>query len=110
MFVRYEELKRTHLRTADLCAEVGLRFTPCVLEAHGGGWNGAVRGLVEWMAGRTAAAQHTRPEAESLRIAQRISVSLQRENARAILRRLVPAGADTQPSGWAEVAADSGPW
>ena len=66
--------------------------------------------VVEWMAGRTAAAQHTRPEAEALRIAQRISVSLQRENARAILRRLVPAGADTQPSGWAEVAADSGPW
>ena len=83
MFARYEELKRTHLRTADLCAEVGLRFTPCVLEAHGGGWNGAVRGLVEWMAGRTAASQHMRPEAESLRIAQRIRVSLQRENARA---------------------------
>ena len=81
-----------------------------MLEAHGGGWNGAVRGLVEWMAGRTAAAQHTRPEAESLRIAQRISVSPQRENARAILRRLVPAGADTQPSSWAEVAANSGPW
>ena len=35
-----------------------------------------------------------------------ISESLERENARAILRRLVPAGADTLPSGWAEVAAD----
>ena len=58
------------------------------------------------MAGRTAAAQHTQPEAEALRIAQRISVSFQMGNARAILRRLVPAGADT----WAEVAADSGPW
>ena len=35
---------------------------------------------------------------------------LLRKNACAILRNLVPAGADTQPSGWAEVAADSGPW
>ena len=59
VFAPYEELKRTHFRMADLCAEVGLRFTPCVLKAHGGGWNGAVRGLVEWMAGRTTAAQYT---------------------------------------------------
>ena len=28
VFAQYQELKRTHLRTADLCAEVGLRFTP----------------------------------------------------------------------------------
>ena len=110
VFDRYEELKRTHLPTADLCTEVGLRFTLCVLRAHGGGWNGAVRGFVGWMAGRTAATHHTRPEAESLRIAQRISLSLQREYARAVLRRLVPTAADTQASGWAELAADSGPW
>ena len=59
VFVRHKGLKQTHLCTADLCAEVGLHFTPCVLEARGGGWKTAVRGLVDWMAGRTAAAQHT---------------------------------------------------
>ena len=41
-------------------------------------------------------------EPPSLRIAQRISCSLQRENARAVLRRMVPSEAGPAAGGWGE--------
>ena len=41
-----------------------------------------------------------------LRIAQRISCTLQRENARAVLRRLTPIGHAATVAGWGQVTAD----
>ena len=110
VFLRYEEFKRNHLQTDEQCREAGVRFTPMVLESHGGGWSGRVRGFVDWIARATAAAHHTDTAEESLRIAQRIGVTLQRENARALLERLVPVSTGPGPSGWAAAAADSGMW
>ena len=110
VFLRYEEFKRNHLQTDEQCRDAGVRFTPMVLESHGGGWSGKVRGFVDWLARASAAAHHADAAEESLRIAQRISVTLQRENARAVLRRLVPVSAGPGPSGWAAAAADSGVW
>jgi hypothetical protein len=110
VFMRYEELKRNHLQTDEQCRAAGVRFTPMILESHGGGWSGKVRGFVDWLARASAAAHHADAAEESLRIAQRISVTLQRENARAVLRRLVPVSSCPGPSGWATAAPDSGTW
>eukprot|EP00972_Heterocapsa_arctica_P070685 10441991-Heterocapsa_arctica.AAC.1 len=64
--------------------------------------SGTVRGFVNWLAKATAAAHHTDPASEARRMAQRISVTLHRENARTVLRRLVPVTVATPPSGWAQ--------
>ena len=45
------------------------------------------RGVVDWIAKNIAATHHKDHSAVSLRIAQRIACSLQRENARAIWKR-----------------------
>ena len=60
-----------------------------VLEAHGGGWHAAFRHAVDWISTAASTNGHEVYSIISLRIAQRISCSLQRENARAILRREV---------------------
>ena len=44
----------------------------------------------------------TLPEVESLKFAQRISITLHRENARAILRRMAQAPEVVLSSGWEE--------
>ena len=66
-----------------------------VVEAHGGGWSKAARAVLGSVAKCIAATQYDSLEIVSLAIAQRLSVSLHRENARAIVRRL----SDTAPSG-----------
>ena len=79
-----------------------------ILEAHGGGWSGTFRGVIDWVARSAAAAHHEEPAAVALRIAQRISSSLQRENARAVLRR--QALQDPEPQASWEGAADGETW
>eukprot|EP00969_Alexandrium_andersonii_P190706 8424510-Alexandrium_andersonii.AAC.1 len=78
---RYEHEKRQHLDTEATCQAAGVRFTPLVLEAHGGGWSKATRNFADWLAAGVAAARGGQKESESLRIAQRISATLHRENA-----------------------------
>ena len=76
--------------TAASVAERGATFVKLVLEACGVGWSQAFRAVVTWIASesRTACGLSTDlPRDTSLRIAQRISCTLHRENARAILRR-----------------------
>ena len=108
LFTDYEAYKRDHLHTDRQCSDLGFRFVPLVIEAHGGGWSALLRHSVD----RVAKSQHTGfavgQEPASLRIAQRISISLQRENARAILRRLVPAQPAANEAGWNDaVEADA---
>ena len=50
-----------------------------VLESHAGGWSGKSRGFVDWLARASAAAHHADAAQESLTIAQRVSVTLERE-------------------------------
>ena len=106
VFERHEQQKRNYLQTYDQCRRAGFRFKPMVLEAHAGGWSGAFRGRMGWLARAGAAVHSASPAAEALRIAQRISSSLHRENARAVLRRLSAAETPTAPSGWAHSGAD----
>ena len=74
--------------TEALCTQQGFGFIPMVLEAHGGGMGKQFRKVVDSIAEQTAAVTGLRSEFCSLLLAQRISISLQRENARAVLRRL----------------------
>ena len=91
---RYEEVKRQHLGTARSCADVGVTFIPMVVEAHGGGWGREARRAFAIVAKRVADATGEQAAIVADRHAQRLSISLHRENARAVLRRLEPrAGA-----------------
>ena len=104
VFCRYEQMKREYKDTAQLCLEAGFTFSPMVLEAHAGGWSPLTRHTFDWLAKAQAASQHEDPSIVSLRIAQRISCTLQAENARAILQRTVgPSSAERPPSGWDEI-------
>ena len=90
MFHEVEARKCAFQGTAASVAERGATFVPLVLEACGRGWSQAFRAVVAWIApeSRTALGLATGlPRDTCLRIAQRISCTLHRENARAILRR-----------------------
>ena len=101
LFERYERQKREHLRTGGLCEGAGFKFVPMIIEAHGGGWSPTARRVLDWIAGELAAASGEDKGTVSLRVAQRISCILHRENACAILRWA--GGPSTPPpvSGWA---------
>ena len=86
------------------CAEAGLHFTPMILEAHGGGWSNIFCDVLGWIASTAAAVHHQDPGQVSFRIGQRISSTLQRENARAVMRRFPQWEEDIPASGWESVA------
>lgn len=73
--------------TEDQCRRRGLAFLPMVLEAHGGGFGKVAQNTLKTVASAGAAVWSEAVDAVSLRIAQRMSMILHRENARAILRR-----------------------
>ena len=111
VFHEVETRKRAFQDTASLVAEHGATFCPLVLYACGGGWPQAFWSVVAWIASesRTARGLATDlPKDTRLRIAQRISCTLRRENARAILRRFPGsvngstglAGDQVPASGW----------
>ena len=90
VFDEVETWKRAFQDTASLVAERGATFCPLVLEACGCGRFQALRNVVAWIASESRMARG--PTAESLTdisltIAQRISCTIHRENARAVLRR-----------------------
>ena len=60
------------------------------------------RSVLDKLAKAQSAAWAEGQEPSSLRIAQRISCTLQRENARAVLRRLVPPELSPAVGGWGE--------
>ena len=96
VFDEYEEFKRSYQNTDQACSAQGLRFTPMIIEAHSGAWSPSARKIFDFISKSAASAAN----AESLRFAQRTSIALHRENARAISRRLM-APADPQHScGW----------
>jgi hypothetical protein len=99
VFDHYEDFKRSYKQTDQSCRVQGLQFSPMVLEAQGGGWSAALRRQVEFVARNSAAAQAETTSVMSLIVAQRISCSLQRENARAILKRQA-AECDDESGSW----------
>lgn len=111
VFQDYEHHKRNHLDTDSQCRRQGLAFVPFIIEAHAGGLSPLARRTLDTVAKAVAATTHSEPAAVALRIAQRISCSLQRETARAVLRRQGgPVCSAASPTGWDAVAPDSLAW
>ena len=103
VFSEYENFKRSYKNTDEMCEARGFKFTPMIAEAHSGAWSPAARAMFAFIAGKVAAASstHTSEEVESLHFAQRLSITLQRENARAIMRRSAEVvGGDCRSGGW----------
>ena len=94
LFQEYEHYKRTYKNTDQECRNRGLEFRPIVFESHAGGWSAITRESIAKVAKHVAATSGEDESSASLRIAQRISATLQRESARAVLLRL-PASAPT---------------
>ncbi len=94
VFQRYEQRKKEYQDTAQQCEQAGLRFVPMIAEAHSGSWSPLARGVLDWIARQRAAINHEEPATIALRIAQRLSATLHRENSRAILKRSVASAPD----------------
>ena len=99
-FEKYEEFKCLYKDTAAQCRANGFNFLPMVMEAHGGAWSPAARKVLDFIACSQTAAWNEGQESTSKRLAQRLSCSLQRENARATLRRMVDAESPAAPAAW----------
>ena len=95
----YEAHKRSHLQTQEACAAQGLQLITLVAEATGA-WGPTA--LKTWQALAHALSARTGEPAslEADRLFQALAVTLQRENARAVLRR-VPAGPENAWEGLA---------
>ena len=103
VFEHYESFKMTYKDTANKCEEQGFKFTPMILDAHSGGWSHTARKVLSRVAQGVASCWGESRDAASLKIAQRISISLHRENVRAVLKRLVVQAPEAPASsGWAE--------
>ncbi|CAE7275446.1 unnamed protein product [Symbiodinium sp. KB8] len=83
----YEARKSSHLNTRAVCEAQGLQFIPLVVEANGGWAPSAVRTWKE-LAAALALRTGEPVSQESDRLYQALAISLQRENARAVLRRI----------------------
>ena len=115
VFDEVETRKRSFHDTASQVASLGTTFCPLVLEACGGGWSQALRGVVAWISSESRSQRGVAgntPRDTSLRIGQRVSRTLHRENARAILRRSPLAvngspglvGDEIDGSGWSSLS------
>ena len=88
----YEELKRSHLNTAQQCAEDGLNFIPMVIEAHSGAWGECALKCLKEMAKRGSSLCGDDVNAVLERSLQQMSITIHKENARAVLRRAPALG------------------
>jgi hypothetical protein len=106
----YEDFKRQHDNTQARCLEQRLAFIPFVVEADGGGLGPAARRLCGFVSKVGAAREGQEVEVKAADLLRCISCSLQRENARAVLRRLprgsLPDAADGNAAAWATDGAD----
>ena len=83
----YEVKKCSQNRLAS-CGAEGLQFLPIVAEACGGGWGPMAFQTFKAIATAVAARSNEPAGVEYDRLLQCLSVALQRENARAVLRRV----------------------
>ena len=90
----YEARKRSHLDTQRLCEQQGIQFVPLVVESNGGWAPSALRAWQD-LARAVAARSGEAASVEADRLFQALAVTLQRENARAVLRRAPISGEPT---------------
>ena len=93
----YEAHKRSHLQTQDQCTAQGLQFIPLVVECRGG-WGPAAAKAWQALAAAIAAQTGEPVSVEASRLYETLAVTLQRENARAVLRRVPASGQDPGPA------------
>ena len=111
VFEDYENHKRSFQDTDAQCRHQGLTFIPFIIEAHAGGLSPLARRTLDAFSSEIATRSHEAPAAVALRVAQRMSCSLQRESARAVLRRQpVGAGSAAVASGWDAVPPNLHCW
>jgi hypothetical protein len=83
----YEDFKRTHLQTEQLCEDSGVSFLPVVCEASGGGWGPTAMKVWSELAKTKAMCTGESESTVANQLYQNLGLILHRENARAILRR-----------------------
>ena len=88
----YEDRKRSFQDTETLCRGQGLQFVPLVAEGIGGGWGPTAVKTWRELGGLYATRLGLTASEGTEQLLQALSVTLQRENARAVLRRLPEAG------------------
>ena len=84
--IAYEGKQGDYLGTKASCEVEGIAFIPMVVDAAGG-WAPAARMVLTELATFSARASGDSVSSTTTRVLQRLGVVLQRENARAILRR-----------------------
>ena len=101
----YESFKRQFQNTAASCNDRNIEFLPFVVEAHGGGLGPVARKVCASIAQAAAARSGEEVTHQAASLLRRITCSLHRENARAVLRRLPgaqPLPTRCSPSAWTE--------
>ena len=99
----YDDYKRRYLDTETTCSANQLCFLPFIVEAHAGGLGKTARRVCGFIARAHAASQCKDVAEQASKLLRRISTSLHRENARAILCRLPLANAGSShahPAVW----------
>ena len=83
----YAGVKRAHLRTEAQCREAGVEFVPVVAESTGA-WEPTAAKVLRQLA-RSVGLARGKPVATTLpELLQRLSVTIRRAQARALLRRV----------------------
>ena len=101
--IKKEEEKRSFVATGDtesteaLCKANKIDFRPMVIEAHSGAWSRSARQVLDYIARNIACRTGESVDLCNLRLAQRLSISLHRDNARAILKRRGEAALIEEP-------------
>ena len=99
----YEEKKRSFQGTELACETAGFAFIPLVIESHGGGWAPTATKFLKSLAAAVADKEGRETSQIVGLLRQRLSITLQRENARAMARRLEPSNKRTcgaNPNAW----------
>ena len=78
----------------------GFSFTPMVVDSHSGAWSPTARKTLDRVAKTLAMSWNDQGESTSLKLAQRLSITLHRENARAVMKRMGSPLETQTPSGW----------
>ena len=85
--LNYEDFRRSHLQTQQLCEDNGVTFLPIVVEASGGGWGPTAMKVWSELAKTKALCTGESESIVAEQLYQSLGLILHRENARAILRR-----------------------
>ena len=99
---KYDDFRCSYQDTKSQCQAQGISFIPMVMGAVGGGWGRSARGVWSELAKINALATGEL-ETESIcavMLLQRLSMTLHRENARAVMRRMEHMGDQAVGSSW----------